>query len=216
MASPVPARRLEACQDATLRGVLVLIDNYDSFTWNLVHCIGVLQPALEVRVIRNDQCTVDEVLAWSPTHLVISPGPCTPTDTGICRDLVRAIAGKTAVLGVCLGHQVIADVFGMSVIRHDHPMHGKTSQVNHDGRGLFEGLSNPVEVMRYHSLIVDRASVTDDFEVTAWSEAGEVMALRWKGGGPDGDARPMVGLQFHPESFMSPEGPAMVGRFLQS
>ena len=120
------------------------------------------------------------------------------------------------MLGVCLGHQVIADVFGMSVIRHDHPMHGKTSQVNHDGRGLFEGLSNPVEVMRYHSLIVDRASVTDDFEVAAWTEAGEVMALRWKGGCPDGDARPMVGLQFHPESFMSPEGPAMVGRFLQS
>ena len=210
------ARRLDLNPDATLRGVLVLIDNYDSFTWNLVHCIGVLRPSLDVRVIRNDECTVDEVLAMQPSHLVISPGPCTPSETGICRDLVRAIAGEVAVLGVCLGHQVIAEVHGMSVVRHDRPMHGKTSIVQHDGRGLFEGLSSPVEVMRYHSLIVDRESVGDDFEVSAWTDAGEVMALRWKGGWPGGDARAMIGLQFHPESFMSPAGPAMVDRFLQT
>ena len=196
--------------------MLVLIDNYDSFTWNLVHCIGVLSPSTQVRVIRNEELSVGDILSLDPSHIVISPGPCTPVETGVCRDLVREASGQVPILGVCLGHQVIGDVHGMTVQQHDRPMHGKTSKVEHDGRGVFAGVESPIEVMRYHSLIVRRETVTPDFEISAWTQEDEVMALRWKGGSPDGPGRPMVGLQFHPESFMSPAGPSLVANFLQS
>jgi len=195
--------------------VLLLIDNYDSFTWNLVHCIQVIDPGLEVRVVRHDEVSADDVVALSPSHVVLSPGPCTPADAGVCPEVVKAVAGKIPLFGVCLGHQVIADVYGMRVMRHDTPVHGKTSHIHHDGRGVYAGLPNPFEATRYHSLIVDRASCSDSFEISSWTEAGEVMGLRWKGGWPTGPAASVTGVQFHPESFMSLRGPDLVRAFLE-
>jgi len=194
--------------------VLLIIDNYDSFTWNLVHCIGVIDPGLEIRVVRNDEVTAAEVLAMGPSHVVLSPGPCTPNEAGVCSDVVRAVAGQAPLLGVCLGHQVIAAVHGMDVQRHPLPMHGKTSLMHHDGRGIFAGQESPLTAMRYHSLIVSAESVPESFEVSAATEAGDVMAIRWRGGWPDGSAASLTGVQFHPESFMTPAGPALVEAFL--
>ncbi|MCP4758240.1 MAG: aminodeoxychorismate/anthranilate synthase component II [Planctomycetes bacterium] len=194
--------------------MLLLVDNYDSFTWNLVHCIGVIDPDLEIRVVRNDEESVDSLLAMNPSHIVLSPGPCTPAETGICKDLVRQAAGKIPVFGVCLGHQVIAEVHGMRVCRHDRPMHGKTSDIHHDGAGIFRGVPDPISAARYHSLIVDRSTVGDDFDVSAWTAEDDVMALRWKGGWPHGPAASMTGVQFHPESFMSHDGQNLVAAFL--
>tara|TARA_B100000029_G_C17345421_1_gene876841 strand:- start:25 stop:621 length:597 start_codon:yes stop_codon:yes gene_type:complete len=189
--------------------VLLLIDNYDSFTWNLAHCIGVMAPSMPVQVVRNDAITPDEVVDLKPTHIVLSPGPCTPAEAGVCGDVVRTVAGSIPLLGVCLGHQVIADVFGMQVVRHDRPMHGRTSMVHHDGEGIFQGMDNPFEAARYHSLIVDRKSVAQDFVVSAWTDEGEVMGLRKCTPGA-----PLLGVQFHPESFMSPAGPSLIAAFL--
>jgi anthranilate synthase/aminodeoxychorismate synthase-like glutamine amidotransferase len=195
--------------------VLLLIDNYDSFTWNLVHCIRVIDPTMEVRVVRHDDLIAADVLDLSPSHVVLSPGPCTPAEAGVCPDVVRAVRGKIPLLGVCLGHQVIADVHGMQVVRHDQPMHGKTSPIHHDGQGIFAGLPSPFDATRYHSLIVRSDSIDPAFEVSAWTEDGEVMALRWKGGWPRGDAPSLTGVQFHPESFMSLHGPDLVRAFLE-
>jgi para-aminobenzoate synthetase component 2 len=146
-----------------------------------------------------------------PSRLVISPGPCTPTETGVSLDLIRAFAGRIPILGVCLGHQAIAHVYGMTVDRHDTPMHGKTSEIYHDDQGIFQGLPNPFTATRYHSLIVDRTTVPEEFEISAWTEQDEVMGLRWKA--PAGQA-PMDGVQFHPESFLSTQGPELVANFL--
>jgi anthranilate synthase/aminodeoxychorismate synthase-like glutamine amidotransferase len=194
--------------------VLLLIDNYDSFTWNLVHCIGVIDPSIDIRVVRHDEVTAADVVEMGPTHVVLSPGPCTPAEAGVCAEVVRTVRGKIPLLGVCLGHQVIADVHGMDVVRHERPMHGKTSPIYHDGKGIFVGVSDPLEATRYHSLIVRRDSVTSDFEVSAWTEAGDVMGLRWRGGWPSGNAASLTGVQFHPESFMSVQGPDLVRSFL--
>ena len=194
--------------------MLLLIDNYDSFTWNLVHGMGAIRPQLQIVVRRNDQITVDEAEAMSPSHLVISPGPCTPEETGVCRDMIRNFAGRIPILGVCLGHQAIADVHGMDVVRHEAPMHGKTSPIHHDGRGIFQGLPNPFQATRYHSLIVRRESVVDDFEVCAWTEEEDIMALRWKQGQPQGASAAMIGVQFHPESFLTTRGPTLLENFL--
>ena len=191
---------------------VLLIDNYDSFTWNLVHRIGELDRSIEVQVVRNDKITVEQALAAAPTHLILSPGPCTPKETGVCPDLIRAFRGRIPVLGVCLGHQTIADVHHMTVHRHTLLMHGKTSQIHHDGRGIFEGLPDPFTATRYHSLIVDRATIDGDFEVSAWTADDEVMGLRWTGGGAE--HAPMDGVQFHPESFLTVDGPALVANFL--
>ena len=191
---------------------ILLLDNYDSFTWNLVQQIGELDASLDVQVVRNDRITVDEARAMAPSHLIISPGPCTPRETGVCPDLVRVFRGRIPILGVCLGHQTIADVHDMTVHRHHTLVHGKTSDIHHDGRGIFEGLSDPMVATRYHSLIVDRATISDGFELSAWAADDEVMGLRWIGGGP-GDA-PMDGVQFHPESFMTIEGPGLMANFL--
>ncbi len=191
--------------------MLLLIDNYDSFTWNLVQAFGVLDRGLEVRVVRNDAIGVEEAQALSPTLLVISPGPCTPKESGVCADLMRAFRGRIPILGVCLGHQTMGDMHGMTVRRNELPVHGKTSPIHHDGRGVFAGLPSPMVATRYHSLIVDRASVTSEFEVSAWTEAEEVMGLRWKA--PPGSA-PMEGVQFHPESFLTPDGPKLLANFL--
>ncbi len=192
--------------------MILLIDNYDSFTYNLVQRIGELDPSIDLEVVRNDRISVSQAQAMAPTHLLLSPGPCTPKETGICPDLIRAFRGRMPILGVCLGHQAIAEVNGMTVRRHDVLMHGKTSPIHHDGRGIFEGLPDPFVATRYHSLIVDPETVTGEFEVSAWTDRGEVMGLRWTGG--KGDASPLDGVQFHPESFLTVEGPALIANFL--
>ncbi len=191
--------------------MLLLIDNYDSFTWNLVQRFGEIDPSLRVEVVRNDAIDADAALAMSPTHLVISPGPCTPKESGACPAIITALRGRVPILGVCLGHQTIGDLHGMVVERNDIPVHGKTSLVHHDGRGVFTGLSDPFEATRYHSLVVRRDTVASDFEVSAWTERGEVMGLRWMA--PAG-AAPMEGVQFHPESFLTIEGPRLLANFL--
>jgi len=189
--------------------MLLLIDNYDSFTYNLVQRFGELDPALPMRVFRNDQMTLDQIEALKPDHIVISPGPCTPREAGISNDVLRRFAEKVPVLGVCLGHQCIGHTFGGEVVRNDRVMHGKTSPVFHDGRGVFAGLSNPFEATRYHSLVIRRDSLTDpDFEVCAWTAEGEIMGVRHR-------RWPLHGVQFHPESFLTVEGPKLLKNFLE-
>ncbi|MDA0803308.1 MAG: aminodeoxychorismate/anthranilate synthase component II [Planctomycetota bacterium] len=195
--------------------MLLLIDNYDSFTWNLVHRLGEVAPALEVRVVRNDEIDTGGVRALAPSHIVLSPGPCTPSESGVCRDIVRELRGLCPILGVCLGHQAIGDCAGMVVRRSDTPVHGKASLVHHDGMGIFRGLPSPFEAARYHSLIVDRATVSPDYDVSAWLETGEVMGLRWKGAGRSTPcSAPLDGVQFHPESFMTPHGYDLLRNFV--
>jgi len=187
--------------------VIVLIDNYDSFTYNLVQRIGELDPAVDLRVFRNDEVTVAALEALNPSHVIISPGPCTPLEGGISNDVIKHFAGKTPLLGVCLGHQCIGHSFGGKVVRADRLMHGKTSRIHHDGRTIFEGIANPFEATRYHSLIVRRDSVPADFEVSAWTDEDEVMGLRHR-------RWPLEGVQFHPESFLTLEGPKILRNFL--
>ncbi|RIK67467.1 MAG: anthranilate/aminodeoxychorismate synthase component II [Planctomycetota bacterium] len=193
--------------------MLVIIDNYDSFTYNLVQRfgeIGLDDPGLrhEIAVYRNDQVTLDELDARKPTHLVISPGPCTPKEGGISNDAIRHFFKRIPVLGVCLGHQCIGHSFGAAVVRAGRIMHGKTSEIHHDGRTLFAGLSNPFTATRYHSLMVEEATLGLDFEVSARSEQNECMALRHK-------SAPLEGVQFHPESFLTTEGTKLLANFLR-
>jgi anthranilate synthase/aminodeoxychorismate synthase-like glutamine amidotransferase len=186
---------------------LLLIDNYDSFTYNLVQAFLVL--GADVRVIRNDAITVADALAMSDiTHLCISPGPGTPYDAGVSMDMIRAFAGRLPVFGVCLGHQSIVEVFGGKVVRAPRLMHGKTSLVNHDDKGLFRGLSQPAEVGRYHSLIAQPETMPAELEVTATTLEGEIMGVRHR-------RFAIEGVQFHPESVLTPEGPALMGNFLK-
>lgn len=184
---------------------LLLIDNYDSFTYNLVQAFLVL--GADVRVYRNDAITVSEALALAPTHLCISPGPGTPYDAGVSMDMIRAFAGKVPVLGVCLGHQSIVEVFGGKVVRAGRLMHGKTSIVRHDGRTLFEGLPEPCEVGRYHSLIANPGSLPVDLEVSGQTPEGEIMGVRHR-------SLMVEGVQFHPESILTPGGPRLMQNFL--
>ena len=191
--------------------MLLLIDNYDSFTFNLVQRFGEIDRGLRVEVVRNDRIDVAGAEAMKPTHLVISPGPCTPKEAGVSAALIAHFRGRIPILGVCLGHQTIGDCHGMLVRRNDEPVHGKTSEIHHDGRGLFAGMSNPFLATRYHSLVVDPATISAEFERTAWTTRGEVMGLRWKA--PNG-AAPLEGVQFHPESFLTIEGPRLLANFL--
>jgi anthranilate synthase/aminodeoxychorismate synthase-like glutamine amidotransferase len=191
---------------------VLLIDNYDSFTYNLVQRVGELDPRIEILVHRNDALTVEQARALQPSHLLISPGPCTPAETGVCPDLIRTFRGRIPILGVCLGHQTIAAVHDMVVQRHSVLMHGKTSPIHHDGRGIYRGLPDPFTATRYHSLIVDRSTITGAFQVSAWTPEGEVMGLRWTGRGSTG--APMEGVQFHPESFLTTDGPQLLANFL--
>ena len=191
--------------------MLLLIDNYDSFTFNLVQRFGEIDRGLRVEVVRNDRIDVAGAEAMKPTHLVISPGPCTPKEAGVSAALIAHFRGRIPILGVCLGHQTIGDCHGMLVRRNDEPVHGKTSEIHHDGRGLFAGMSNPFLATHYHSLVVDPATISAEFERTAWTERGEVMGLRWKA--PNG-AAPLEGVQFHPESFLTIEGPRLLANFL--
>ena len=185
---------------------LLLIDNYDSFTYNLVQAFLVL--GAEVSVYRNDELTTQQARALAPTHLCISPGPGTPYDAGISMDMIRAFAGVIPVLGVCLGHQALVEVFGGKVVRAERLMHGKTSQVQHDGRTLFQGLPAPCEVGRYHSLIASPATMPQVLEVSARTQLGEIMAVRHR-------ELVVEGVQFHPESILTPVGPRMLGNFLE-
>jgi anthranilate synthase/aminodeoxychorismate synthase-like glutamine amidotransferase len=186
--------------------MLLVIDNYDSFTYNLVQYLGEL--GQDVRVVRNDEIPVADIKAMAPTHLVISPGPCTPNEAGISLDAIRTYAGKIPILGVCLGHQSIGQAFGGKVVRASRVMHGKTSKIFHDERGLFSGLPNPFEATRYHSLLVERESLPDCLEVTAKTWDEEIMALRHK-------TLPVVGVQFHPESFLTTAGKDLLRNFLK-
>ncbi len=186
---------------------LLLIDNYDSFTYNLVQAFLVL--GAEVSVYRNDALEVPAALALAPSHLCISPGPGTPRDAGISMDMIRAFAGRIPVLGVCLGHQSIVEVFGGQVVRAERLMHGKTSLAGHDGRTLFVGLPQPCEVGRYHSLIAAPATLPPVLEVSATTAQGEIMAVRHR-------TLTVEGVQFHPESILTPEGPRLLANLLQS
>jgi anthranilate synthase/aminodeoxychorismate synthase-like glutamine amidotransferase len=185
---------------------LLLIDNYDSFTYNLVQAFLVL--GAEVLVHRNDALSVQQALQLAPTHLCISPGPGTPYDAGVSMDMIRAFAGVVPVFGVCLGHQSITEVFGGKVVRAGRLMHGKTSMVTHDGQGLFAGLPDPCEVGRYHSLIAQPESLPSELVVTARTAEGEIMGLRHR-------ELMVEGVQFHPESVLTPHGPALMANFLR-
>jgi anthranilate synthase/aminodeoxychorismate synthase-like glutamine amidotransferase len=185
---------------------LLLIDNYDSFTYNLVQAFLVL--GADVRVRRNDEIGLEAAREIAPTHLCISPGPGTPAQAGVSEDMIRAFAGRIPVLGVCLGHQALIEVYGGAIVRAERLMHGKTSNVLHDGRGLFAGLPNPFKAGRYHSLIAKRDSVPAELEVTAWTEEGEVMGVQHR-------ELAVAGVQFHPESILTPDGPKLLATFLQ-
>ena len=186
--------------------MLLVIDNYDSFTYNLVQYLG--EMGQDVRVVRNDELPAAEIAALAPSHIVISPGPCTPNEAGISLEVIRVYAGKIPILGVCLGHQSIGQAFGGKVVRAPRVMHGKTSQIFHDGKGLFTGLPNPFEATRYHSLVIERTSVPDALEVTARTSDQEIMAVRHK-------TLPVEGVQFHPESFLTTSGKDLLRNFIE-
>jgi len=185
--------------------MLLVIDNYDSFTYNLVQYLG--EMGQEVRVVRNDEIAAAEIAALAPSHIVISPGPCTPNEAGISLEVIKSYAGKIPILGVCLGHQAIGQAFGGKVVRAARVMHGKTSPISHDGKGLFTGLPNPFEATRYHSLLIERASVPDCLDVTAQTTEKEIMAVRHK-------TLPVEGVQFHPESFLTTSGKDLLRNFI--
>ena len=185
--------------------MLLLIDNYDSFTYNLVQYLGEL--GADVHVHRNDAITLEQVAAWEPATIVISPGPCTPNEAGICVALIERFAGKIPILGVCLGHQAIGQAFGGRIVRAQHVMHGKVSSVTHDGRGVFAGLPSPITGTRYHSLAIDPQSMPACLEVTATSDDGEVMGVRHR-------EFAVEGVQFHPEAILSEHGHALLKNFL--
>lgn len=187
--------------------MILMIDNYDSFTYNIVQYLGELGEELVVR--RNDEITIQEIEVLDPSYLVISPGPCTPNEAGISLEAIRYFAGKIPILGVCLGHQSIAQVFGGEVIRAERLMHGKTSTIFHKEQGMFQGLPSPIEVTRYHSLIVKNEQLPDELMVTAWTEENEIMAIKHK-------TLPVEGVQFHPESIMSQFGKEMLSNFLKN
>ena len=185
--------------------MILLIDNYDSFTWNLYQYFCELGAQVEVR--RNDAITLAGIDSLSPVKIVISPGPCTPDESGVSLEVIRHYAGKLPLLGVCLGHQAIAQVFGARIVRAQKVMHGKISPVTHTGSGVFQGLNNPLTVTRYHSLVIEPASLPDCFEVTAWSDTQEIMGIRHR----EWD---LEGVQFHPESILSEQGHDLLANFL--
>ena len=182
-----------------------MIDNYDSFTYNLVQYLGELGE--DVKVIRNDELTVDEIGELAPARIVLSPGPCTPNEAGVSLEVIRRFAGRTPILGVCLGHQAIGQAFGGRVVHAKQLMHGKVSRVHHSGKGVFAGLPTPYEATRYHSLAIERASCPRELEVTAWTDDGEIMGVRHR-------TLPVEGVQFHPESILTEHGHALLKNFI--
>jgi anthranilate synthase/aminodeoxychorismate synthase-like glutamine amidotransferase len=191
--------------------MILLIDNYDSFTYNLVQRLGEIDSRLDIEVHRNDQITCDQIAAKKPTHLIVSPGPCTPSEAGISVECIQRFAGKVPLLGVCLGHQSIGQATGGVIVRAKRLMHGKTDQIKHDGQGIFAGLPNPLTATRYHSLVIRPDTLSKDFIVSAWADGPdgeqEIMAIRHK-------SQPVVGVQFHPESFLTEHGHDMLRAFL--
>jgi anthranilate synthase/aminodeoxychorismate synthase-like glutamine amidotransferase len=185
--------------------MLLVIDNYDSFTYNLVQYFGEL--GAQIKVVRNDALSIAEVRALAPERICISPGPCTPTEAGISCAVIEQLGSRIPILGVCLGHQSIGQVYGGEVVRADRLMHGKTSPILHNGQSVFAGLPSPFTATRYHSLIVRRESLPECLEITAWTEEGEIMGLRHK-------QHPVHGVQFHPESILTQEGKKLLGNFL--
>jgi para-aminobenzoate synthetase component 2 len=187
--------------------MVLLVDNYDSFTYNLVQRLGEIDPGVELRVVRNDQLTIEEIELAAPSHLIISPGPCTPVQAGISNDVVTRFASRIPLLGVCLGHQCIGHALGAKVVRADRIMHGKTSWIHHDGRGIYRGIPNPFEATRYHSLVIQPGTLPEDLEVVAWTDQNEIMGVRHK-------RYPLEGVQYHPESFLTLEGINLLRNFL--
>ncbi|CAH0347602.1 aminodeoxychorismate/anthranilate synthase component II [Bacillus sp. CECT 9360] len=187
--------------------MILMIDNYDSFTYNLVQHLGEMGEKLVVR--RNDQITIEEIEQLVPDFLMISPGPCSPNEAGVSLAAIEAFAGKIPILGVCLGHQAIGQVFGGRVVRAERLMHGKTSQIYHDGKTVYENISNPFLATRYHSLILERESIPDCFVISSWTEEGEIMGIRHK-------EWPIEGVQFHPESIMTESGKQLLRNFLKA
>ena len=190
---------------------LLMIDNYDSFTFNLVQYLQTL--GAEVKVVRNDALSVDEIAALQPSHIVVSPGPCTPNEAGVSLEVIRRLGANTPILGVCLGHQSIGQVYGGNVIRAGNIMHGKSSPIRHEGKGVFAGLPDAYEATRYHSLVVDKNSLPAELEITAWTENAdgsmeEIMGLRHR-------EHPVEGVQFHPESILTQHGHALLKNFLE-
>jgi anthranilate synthase/aminodeoxychorismate synthase-like glutamine amidotransferase len=192
--------------------MILLIDNYDSFTYNLVQRLGEIDSRLEIEVHRNDQITCDEIAAKGPSHIIVSPGPCTPSEAGISVACIERFRGEVPILGVCLGHQSIGQATGGIIVRAKRLMHGKTDRISHDGEGIFAGLPNPLTATRYHSLVIRPDTLHPDFAVSAWADAGdgtqEIMAIRHK-------TQPLVGVQFHPESFLTEHGHDMLRAFLR-
>jgi len=191
--------------------MILLVDNYDSFTYNLVQRLGEIDPSLDLEVHRNDRISLDEIAERAPTHLIVSPGPCTPSEAGISVACIERFAGRLPILGVCLGHQSIGQAFGAKIVRAQRLMHGKTDWIHHDSRGIFAGIDSPLEATRYHSLVIEPGSLPSELEECAWSE------------GPDGQREimgiihreyPLYGVQFHPESFLTTHGIALLEHFL--
>ena len=192
--------------------MIVIVDNYDSFTYNLVQRLGEIDSTLDVRVFRNNKTTPEQIAGLNPTHLILSPGPCTPNEAGISMACVDRFAGVVPLLGVCLGHQSIGQATGSTIVRAKQLMHGKTDRIFHSNQGLFEGLPKPLIATRYHSLVIEPDTLSDEFEVCAWADAPdggrEIMGIQHR-------EHPVFGLQFHPESFLTEQGPDLLQRFLQ-
>jgi anthranilate synthase component II len=187
--------------------MILVIDNYDSFTYNIVQYLG--EMGADIQVVRNDEMTVEDILKKNPDHILISPGPCSPKEAGISVEVIKQLAGKIPILGVCLGHQSIGYAFGGNIIRAKQLMHGKTSLITHDGKGVFKGLPNPFRATRYHSLVIQKETLPDCLEITAQSEDGEIMGVRHK-------TLPVEGVQFHPESILTEAGKPLLKNFLES
>jgi len=191
--------------------MIFVLDNYDSFTYNLVQRLGEIDPSLEIRVARNDQITIAEIEGLAPERIIISPGPCTPSEAGLSKEVIAHFGPRLPLLGVCLGHQSLAEVYAGEVVRADRLMHGKVSEIYHDGRGVFLGLKNPFTATRYHSLIVPEGSLGEELEISAWTADSdhprEIMGLRHR-------CYPVHGVQFHPESFLTEEGIQLLKNFL--
>ena len=189
--------------------MILLIDNYDSFTYNLVQRLGEIDSGLDLQVVRNDQITLEQIERMQPSRLIISPGPCTPREAGISNQVVERFGPSIPLLGVCLGHQCIGHTLGGKVVRAERIMHGKTSWINHDNQGVYRGLANPFQATRYHSLVIQPGSLPEDLEVVAWTDEGEIMGVRHR-------RFPIEGVQFHPESFLTHEGIRLLKNFVES